>query len=135
MSSSVLHFQTNLSSPFTLVSLVVSVLSIFLLLDKRSFQPKPRSGSSLVIPGFNEVIVATFLIHINTLSLPMSHFLRTLLYSLSTTLPVLMSYLYPFFIPSLIRHLYLWLLHLNHCRFILVKQPTFLKAQAYRISV
>ena len=97
MSSSVLHYlipfflQTNLSSAFPLVSLVVFVLSIFLLLDKTSFHLKPRSVSSSVIPGFNKVIIATLLIHINTLSLSMSHFLRTLLCSLSTTLPVLMS--------------------------------------------
>ena len=113
-------FQTNLSSALLLVSLVVFVLSMFLFLYKTSFQPKPRSVSSLVILGFNEVIVATLLIHINTLSLPISHFLRTLLCSLSPTLPVLMSYLYPFFISSRIPHLYLWLLHLDHCRFILV---------------
>ena len=119
MSSSV-FFQTNLSSAFPLISLVVFVLSIFLLLDKTSFQPKPRSVSSSVIPGFNEVIVATLLIHIDTLSLPMSHFLRTLLCSLQPTLPVLMSYLYSFFISSWIPHLYLWLLHLDHCKFILV---------------
>ena len=62
----------------------------------------------------------TLLIHIDTLSLPMSHFLRTLLCSLSTTLPILMSYLYPFFIPSRIPHMYLQLLHLNHCMFILI---------------
>ena len=55
--------------------------------------------SSSVIPGFNKVIVATLLMHINTLSLPMSHFFRTLLCSLSTTLSVLMSYIYPFFYP------------------------------------
>ena len=79
MSSSVLHdkiphsilFQTNLSSVFPLVSLVVFVLSIFLLLDKTSFQPKLQSVSSSVILGFNEVIVATLLIHIDTLSLSM----------------------------------------------------------------
>ena len=63
-------------------------------------QPKPRSVSSSVIPGFHEVIVATLLIHIDTLSLSMSPFLRTLLCSLSPTLPIMMSYLYPFFIPS-----------------------------------
>ena len=113
-------FQTNLSSVFPLVSLVVFVLSIFLLLDKTSFQPKPRSVSSLVIPGFNEVIVATLLIHISTLSLSISHFLRTLLCFLSHTLLVLMSYLYPFFISSRIPHLYPRLLHLDHCRFILI---------------
>ena len=56
-----------------------------------SFQPKPRSVSSSVIPGFNEVIVATPLIHIDTLSLSMSPFLRTLLCSLPPTLPVLTS--------------------------------------------
>ena len=76
--------------------------------------------SSSVIPSFNEVIVSTLLIHINTLSLLMSHFLRTLLCSLSTTLPFLMSYLYPFFIQSWIPQMHLWLLHLNHYRFILV---------------
>ena len=42
------------------------VLSILLLLDKISFQPKPRSVSSLVIPGVNKVIIATLLIHIDT---------------------------------------------------------------------
>ena len=115
-----LFFQTNLSFAFPLVSLVVSVLSIFLLLDKTSFQPKPRNVSSSVILSFNEVIVATLLIHINTLFLSMSHFLRTLLCSLPPTLLVLMSYCYPFFIPFWIPHLYLRLLHLDHCRFILV---------------
>ena len=105
-------------SPFELVH-AVFVLSIFLLLDKTSFQPKPRSVSSSVIPDFNEV-VATLLIHIDTLSLLMSHFFRTLPCSLSTTLLVLMSYLHPFFIPSQIPHLYLRLLHLDHCRFILI---------------
>ena len=111
-------FQTNFSSVFPLVSLVMFVLSIFLL--KTSSQPNPRSVSFSVILGFNKVIVDTLLIHIDTLSLSKSHFLRTLLYSLSPTLPVLMSYLYLFFIPSQIPHLYLQLLHLNHCRFILV---------------
>ena len=67
-------FQTNPSSAFPLVSLVMFVLFIFLLLNKISSQPKPRSVSSLVIPDFNEVIAATFLIHINTLSLMMSLF-------------------------------------------------------------
>ena len=113
-----LFFQTNLFSVFPLVSLVVSVLSIFLLLEKTSFQLKPQSVSSSIIPDFNEVIVATLPIYIDTLSLPISHFLRTLLSSLPPTLPVLMSYLYSF-IPSWIHHLYLRLLHLDHCRFIL----------------
>ena len=122
MSSSVLHdkISHSLSSTFPLMSLVVLVLSIFLLMDKTSFQPKPQSVSFSVIPGFNKVIVATLLIHINTLSLPMSHFLRPLLCSLPPTLLVLMSYLYPFFIPSWIPHMYLRLLYLDHCRFILV---------------
>ena len=35
-------FKTNLSSAFPLLSLVVSVLSIFFLLDNTSFQLKPR---------------------------------------------------------------------------------------------
>ena len=128
MSSPVLHDKISYSILFPnqplfclpLVSLVVFVLSIFLLLDKTSFQSNPQSVSSSVIPDFNEVIVATLLIHIDTLSLAMSHFLRTLLYSLSTTLPVLMSYLYLLIIPSQIPHLYLQILHLDHCRFILV---------------
>ena len=110
-------FQTNLSFAFPLMSLVMFVLSIFLLLDKTSDQPKPRSVSSSGIPGFNEVIVVTLLLHIDTLSNPMSHFLRTLLCSLSPILLVLMSYLY--FIPFWIPHLYLRLLHLDHCKFIL----------------
>ena len=76
--------------------------------------------SSSVIPDFNEVIVATLLIHIDTLSLPMSLFLRTLQRFLPPSLPVLMSYLYPFSISSRIPHLYLRLLHLDHCRFILI---------------
>ena len=113
-------FQTNLSFVFPLVSLAMFVLFIFLLLNKTSSRPKPRSVSSSVIPGFNEDIVTTLLIHIDTLSLPMSHFLRTLICSLSPNLPVLMSYLYLFFIPSRIPHLYLQLLYLDHCRFILV---------------
>ena len=102
------------------MSLVVFVLYIFLLLDKTSFQPKPRGVSSLVILSFNEVIIATLLIHIDTLSLPMSPFLRTLLYSLPPILLVLMSYLYPFFILSWIPNMYLRLLHLDHCKFILI---------------
>ena len=109
-------FQTNLSFAFPQVSLVVSILSIFLLLDKTSIQQKPRSVSSLVIPDFNEVIVATPLIHIDILSLPMSPFWRTLICSLPPTLPVLMSYLYPLFIPSWLPHPYLQLLHLDHCK-------------------
>ena len=113
-------FPNNPSCALPLVSLVVSVLSTFLLLDKTSSQPKLQSVSSSIIPDFNEVITATLLIHINTLSLSMSHFLRTLLCSLPPTLPILMLYLYPFFIPSWIRHLYLRLHHLDHCRFILV---------------
>ena len=63
-------FLTNLSFAFPLVS----ALSIFLLPGKTSSQPKSRSLSSLVI-------TATLLIHINTLSLPMAPFLRTLLCS------------------------------------------------------
>ena len=35
------------------MSLLVYVLSIFLLLDKTSSQPKPRSVSSSIIPNFN----------------------------------------------------------------------------------
>ena len=109
MSSSVLHdkiphsilFPNQPSSVFPLVSLVVSILSIFLLLDKTSFQLKPQSVSSLIITSFNEVIVATLLKNINALSLPMSPFLRTLLCSLPPTLPVLISYLYPFLYPVL----------------------------------
>ena len=80
-------FQINPPSVFPLVSLAVYVLSIFLLLDKRSSQPKPQSVSSSVIPDFNEDIVATLLIHIDTLFLSMSPFLRTLLCSLSPTHP------------------------------------------------
>ena len=120
-------FQTNLSSVFPLMSLVVFVLSKFLLIDKTSFQPKPRIVSSSVILGFNKVIAATLLIHIDTLSLPMSFFLRTLLCSLSTTVPVLMSYFYPFFIPSRIPHLYFWLLHPDHWKFILIAHILSLK--------
>ena len=40
--------------------------------------------------------------------------------SLPPTLLIMMLYLYPFFIPSRIPHLSLRLLHLDHCRFILV---------------
>ena len=54
---------------------------------------------SSIIHGFNEVIATTFLIHIDTLSMSMSHFLRTHLYSLSPNLLVLMSCLYPFIYP------------------------------------
>ena len=113
-------FQINPSSGFPLVSLVVYVLFIFLHLDKTSSQPKLRSVSSSVILAFNKDIAANLLIHIDTLSLSMSHFLRTLLCFLPPTLPVLMSYLYLFFIPSRISHLYLRLLHLDHYSFTLV---------------
>ena len=113
-------FQTNLSSAFPLVFLVVFVLSIFLHLDKTSSQLKPRSMSSSVIPGFNEVIIATLLILYQYFVSTEVTFFRTLLCSLSPTLPILMSYLYPFFISSRIPHLYLRLLHLDHCRLILV---------------
>ena len=107
-------FQTNLSFAFSLMYLVVFVLSIFLLLDKTSSQSKPRSVFSSVILGFNKVFVATLLIHFNTLSLSMSHFFRIFLCSISPTLPILMSYLYPFFISSQIPHLYLRLFYLDH---------------------
>ena len=60
----------------------------------------------------------TLLMHINTLSLPMSPFLRTLLCSLPPALPILMSYLYPLLIPFQIPHMYLRLLHFDHFRFI-----------------
>ena len=113
-------FLINPSTTFPLVFLVVFVLSIFLLLDKTSSQPKSRSVSSSIIPNFNEDIIAPLLINIDTLFLLMLHFLRTLLCTLPPTLPILMSYLYPFFILSRISHLYLRLLHLDHCRFILV---------------
>ena len=76
--------------------------------DKHS--TKATKCAVLGYPDFNEDITATRLIHIDTLSLPISAFLRTLLCSLPPTLPVLMSYLYPFFIPSQIPHLYLRLL-------------------------
>ena len=82
--------------------------------------------SSSAIPNFNEDIAATLLIHIDTLSLSMSLFLRTLLCSLSPTHPVLMSYLYPFFISSRIPHPCLRLFHLDHCRFILVARALIL---------
>ena len=54
--------------------LVVYVLSKFSLLDKISSQSKPRSVSSLVIPDFNEVIVATLMIHIDTVSVDITFF-------------------------------------------------------------
>ena len=76
--------------------------------------------SSSIIPDFNEVIAATLLIHIDTLSLPMSLFLRTLQCSLPPSLPILMSYLCPFSILSWIPRLYPRLLYLDHCMFILV---------------
>ena len=108
MSSSVLHDQIPYSIIFPNqplfylphVSLAVSVLPILLSLDKTNSKPKPQSVSSSVILNFNDVIAATLLIHINTLSMLMSLFFRTLLCSLPPTLPVLMSYLYPFFISS-----------------------------------
>ena len=111
-------FQTNPSSAFPLVSLVVSILSIILLLDKTSSQLKPQSVSSSVIPDFNVVIAATLLIHIDTVSIDATFFEKSSMFP--TTLLVLMSYLYPFFIPYQIPHLYLRLLHLDRCRFILV---------------
>ena len=112
-------FQTSISSTFPLVSLVVFVLSIFLLLDKTSFQPKPRSVflsySRLqrvyycYSPDTHQYFVSTDVtIFENSSMFPINH------------PSVLMSYLYPFFIPSWIPHLYLRLLHLDHCKFILV---------------
>ena len=83
------------------------VCSVHILTPRQNKLSTKVMKCSSIIPGFNEVIVATLLIHIDILSLPMSHFLRNLLCSLLTTLPVLMSYLYPFFIPSWIPHLYL----------------------------
>ena len=56
-------------------------------------------------------------------------FLRTLLCSLLPTQPFLMSYLYPFFIPSWIHLMYLRLLHLDHYRFILVAHVLTLSLQ------
>ena len=85
-----------------------------LTLGQDKLFPKAMKCVFLGYSRFNEVIIATLLIHIDTLSLFMSHFLRTLLCSLPPTLPVQMSYLYPFFISSWISHLYLWLLHLDH---------------------
>ena len=125
MPSFVLHDQIPYSIIFPNQSLFCLPPRVFgcvyffhILTPKQDKQPKPRSVSSSIIPDFNEVIVATLLIYVDTLSLPMSLFLRTLLCSLPPTLPVLMSYLYPFFISSQIPPLYL--LHLDHCRFILV---------------
>ena len=80
--------------------------------------------SSLVILDFNKDIFTTLLIHIDTLSMLISHFLRSLLCSLPPTLSVLMSYLDPFFILYRIPHLYLRLLHLDHCMFIFVALRT-----------
>ena len=99
----------------------LSIKKIFLLLDKTSFQPKPRNVSSLVIPSFNEVIIATLLIHIDTLSLLMSHFFENFSMFLPINHPPSSDVIsLPFFIPSQMPHLYLRLLHLNHCRFVLV---------------
>ena len=69
-------FLINLSSAFLLVSLVVSILSIFLLLGKTSFQPKQLSVSSWVILDFRGVIDVILLTQIGTLSLLMSLSLR-----------------------------------------------------------
>ena len=90
MPSSVLHDQIPHSIIFPNQHLFcllphffwLSFLSIFLLPGKTSFQPKPQSVSSSVIPDFNKGIVVTLLIHIYTLSLPMSHFFINLLCSL-----------------------------------------------------
>ena len=105
-------FLTNISFAFCLIFLVV----LFLLPGKTSFQPKPQSVSSSVIPDFNKGIVVTLLIHIYTLSLPMSHFFTNLLCSLPPlpTFGVLsLSLFFPFWIP------YLHLQHpLDHCSFI-----------------
>ena len=112
-------FQINPSTGFPLVSLVVSVLSIFLLLNKTSSQPKPRGVSSSIILDFNKNIAATLLIHRYFITVDVTFFENSSMFP-ATTLSILMSYLYPFFILSRISHLHLWLFHLDHCRFILV---------------
>ena len=107
-------FLTNHFFVFLRMYLDASTLCTSLLLAKTSSQLRPRSASSLVIPVFNEVIGVILLIHIDTLYLPMSRSLSSLL---SYLLPTLMSYLYHSFILSRILLLYLQL-HLGHCKFI-----------------
>ena len=65
------------------MSLIMFILSIFLFLDKKSFQPKPQNVSSLVIPGFNEVIIATLLIHIDTVSADVTFFENSFMFPIN----------------------------------------------------
>ena len=69
-------FLLNLSSAFPFASLIVFVLSIFLLQDKTSSRPIPQSVSSLASLDFKGVIDPILLTQINISSLLMSHSLR-----------------------------------------------------------
>ena len=125
MSSSVLHylipffFQTNLSSAFPLVSLVVFVLSIFLLLDKTSFQPKPRSvflSYSRLQQGYHCYSLDT---HQYFVSVDVTFFENSSIFPINHPSSSDVIAL-PFFISSRIPHMYLRLLHFDHFRLILV---------------
>ena len=114
-------FLINLSSAFLLVSLVVSILSIFLLLGKTSSQPKQLSVSSWVILDFREVIDVILLTQIDSLSLLMSLSLRVPLSSpLKSILMFRMSYMSLLSYHLQISLLHLRMLLLDHFKFILV---------------
>ena len=107
------------------VSSITLVLSTSSLLAKIKFLLRLRGASSLAIPAFNAVTIATLLIHINTSSPQMSSFLNTLLSSLPHHLPVPRSYLYLLSLPFQPYPQGPQLLHLNRCRFILIiRVPT-----------
>ena len=96
------------------------VLSTYSLLAKINFLLRPRSPSSLAIPAFNAVTVATLPIHIDTSFPLMSHFLNTFLSSLPHRLLVPRSYFYLSSLSFRPYPLSPLLLHLNCYRFILV---------------
>ena len=93
---------------------------VHILLAKINFLLRPRSVSSLAIPAFNVVTVATLPIHMDTSFPLMSPFLNTLLSSLPHRLPVPRSYLYLSSFPFRPYPLSPQLLHLDHYKFILV---------------
>ena len=102
------------------MSLVVSVLFIFLLLGKTNSQPKPRNVPSWVILAFKGVIVVILSTLIATLSLLMSASLR-----IPPSSPLQRILLFQMSYPFLLSfHLPISLLHLqmsclDHFRFIL----------------
>lgn len=111
-------FLTNLSRVFSLESLVVLVLFIFLLLNKTSSQLKASSMSSWVTPDLRGVTNVILLTQTNTSSLSISPPLRAPPSPLQSILMFPISYHFP-----LSHHFQTYLLHLqtfclNHSNFI-----------------